>query len=286
MLPSTLLVHDVAYRSLSIAARFGGAVRPSDGLADDALLGCGFMRKPGGWDAHGEQRTHYSAVLVLRGSGAYQDERGRRWPLTPGTVFQRFTDRGHSVHIDGDGRWAECWIALGGPLAQALARYGLADPGRPVVAGALDVALVRDLARARDALRTAADHDLPRQLTGLLELLARLLATPASSTARDGVIDRACQTLAKDSRCDLRLLARELGLGYERFRKRFVAATGVAPGAYRIRRRIDRARELLLADARPVQAVAAELGYPNAFAFSAQFRVQVGCSPAAYRRRG
>ena len=73
-------------------------------------------------------------------------------------------------------------------------------------------------------------------------------------------------------------------MSYERFRKVFRARMGVSPAAYRIRRRIDRARELLVGGV-SVSRVADELGYANPFIFSAQFKRLVGASPRAFQRR-
>jgi AraC-like DNA-binding protein len=75
-------------------------------------------------------------------------------------------------------------------------------------------------------------------------------------------------------------------MGYESFRKEFRARMGVSPGDYRIRRRIDRARELLTSTTQSVKEIAYELGYPNPSVFSLQFKREVGRSPEHYRSRG
>jgi AraC-like DNA-binding protein len=254
------------------------------GSRERALVACGFMAKRGGWDVQDGMRPAYSAVLVLRGGGWYADAAGRRWPLVPGTLFQRFSGVRHSLWIDRDPPWAECWIHLDAAAEAMLAEMRVIDRGRPVLQPGIDLPLVRELWRAVDALEAAPDRDLPRHQVRLLGMLLGLLGGGADTPASGFDADRACRLLADDPRLDLRLAARELGLPYGRFRKTFRAAVGIGPGEYRLRRRLDRARAALLEGSRPIAAIAAELGYANPFTFTTLFRKHVGVSPSAWRR--
>lgn len=72
------------------------------------------------------------------------------------------------------------------------------------------------------------------------------------------------------------------GISYARLRKAFRARFGVSPGRYRIERRLALAASLLRHDGRGVAEVAAILGYPSPFAFSAQFRARFGKPPSRW----
>lgn len=255
--------------------------RTLPGRGDDGLLACGFMTKTGGWD--GGARSAYSAVLCLRGRGWYRAGDGRRWALEPGVLFQRFASVDHEVWIEADPPWAECWVHFGRPLEAALAAMGVIDRAAPVRAPGIDLALVRELWRATDALEASADRDLPQHLVRLQGLLLSLLGpSPAADPGFDA--DRACRLLADAPRADLGVVARELGLSYRSFRRAFRVATGMGPGEYRLRRRLDRARAELAAGDRTVAEIARELGWANPFTFTALFRKHVGVSPRAWRR--
>jgi AraC-like DNA-binding protein len=114
--------------------------------------------------------------------------------------------------------------------------------------------------------------------------LDETLGEAGSDPYRDQVA-AACRRLDchLDEPIDLRALAEELGLGYETFRKVFRDRMRVAPGAYRVQKRIDRGCAMLVHASLSVGEVAQQLGYSDSFAFSAQFKRLVGESPSAYR---
>jgi AraC-like DNA-binding protein len=275
VLPLRYVRNDTAYRSM--------------GASREMSIGVGFLQKSALNAEFFERRvTHYSAVWCLRGGGSYRDDTGQSWPIRPGTLFHRFCERKHSQSIDAGGQWSECFIALNEPLAAALLGMGVIDHRRPVQNPGIDLALVEDLSRLVGALRDAEERELPRLsaqlVSALVELVMREDARLSGDPHREAV-DRACRRMVDDPRLPLSKLAAELRMSYERFRKVFRERVGVSPGEYRIRRRIDRARALLQADDRPIKAVAEELGYPNPYAFSAQFKQLVGESPEAFRKR-
>jgi AraC family transcriptional regulator, arabinose operon regulatory protein len=258
-------------------------------VAGPTALSCGVVAKRGtGWDWRGRPADHYSVVWCLRGRGRYHDDSGRVWDLAPGDLFHRFSDRPHSNELDPTGAWVEAYIGFGGPLGEALVAMRVIDPAQPVRRIGIDLILLRSIMQERDALREAADRELPVHLGRLVALHQDLLARAdhhAGSQPHEAAIDRACRRLADEPHVQLRALAHDCGLSYERFRKVFRERLGVSPHDYRIRRRIDQACMALRSDERPVQEIAAALGYANPFQFSAQFKRLVGVSPAAYRQR-
>jgi AraC-like DNA-binding protein len=80
-------------------------------------------------------------------------------------------------------------------------------------------------------------------------------------------------------------LAREAGLSRSALAQHFRAATGETPLNYLRTLRMQRAMRLLGESARPLESVAAEVGYQDAFGFSRVFKRVVGLSPSAFRRR-
>lgn len=275
LVPARYLRQESAYRSL--------------GPSRARSIGCGLLLKTDRiLDFDDIAPGDYSAVWCLRGSGTYRDESGASWRLEPGTLFHRFPGRRHTTVFDPGCRWAEAFLMFAPSVGNALAGLGVIDPRRAVQRPGIDLALLDDLARQIGELRDAEEGELPRHLARLLQLLTELVSRDGERQQVDphrAAVDLACRRLADEQRLPLPALARALGLSYERFRKVFRERMGMSPGEYRIRRRIDRARALLTSGAEPVKAIADTLGYPNPYAFSAQFKQVVGESPEAFRRR-
>ncbi len=80
------------------------------------------------------------------------------------------------------------------------------------------------------------------------------------------------------------VLARRAGMSVRTFNRRFREETGQTPGAWILRRRLDRARELLETTDLPVDAVAHEAGLGTGASLRAHLRRDTGMTPLGYRR--
>mgnify|MGYP002260660693 CR=1 FL=1 len=76
-----------------------------------------------------------------------------------------------------------------------------------------------------------------------------------------------------------------MGLSYENFRKQFAARTGVSPGAFQKRKRIDRACSAIYQGGRTLKQLAEELEFCDVFHFSKAFKQIVGSTPSEFRRK-
>jgi len=250
-------------------------------------IGVGVMDKRGVSVDHGEYLPPtWSLIYVLRGRGTYHADDGRQWPLEPGTCFQRIPGRRHTTRLVPESGWVEAFLDLGPALHQALARMQVLSDEPPVWSWGLSGERIARFTALIDDLAEAGEARLPALCVRILGLAVETLPHPTADAEEDAV-DRACRLLADTAttRLDLRTWCRREQLDYERFRKAFQRRLGVPPGQYRIRRRMDRACELLQTSDRPIAAIAAELGYPTTYEFSAQFRARMGLPPSRYRAR-
>ena len=118
----------------------------------------------------------------------------------------------------------------------------------------------------------------------VLELLAQW-AGPAAAAADDEV-DAYRATIAAsacDERRSLAELARGLGHDPDRLGARFTARHGVTPVAYRLRLRLERARELLAGGA-SVAAAAKAAGFADPAYFARRFRHAYATTPRVFAR--
>lgn len=224
--------------------------------------------------------AEYALVHVLDGSGTYLDH-DHRMTFRAGDVFQRRPDQPHEVVYDGPHRIA--FVATPAACLELLRLAAATVTDAPVFTVGRQPGLVQRLVRERERLRGAAEDDLFTRLVALQELQAAYHAAARRAEIRD-FRAAASDLLARNQSPGA--VARALGLAERTFRHRFRREFACSPTAYRIRRRIDRAMDLLLRDDRPLAEVAEELGYSDVFAFAAQFKQVVGTSPGTFRVGG
>lgn len=248
------------------------------------------MRKRDEQQAYRNRVTsEFVVVYVLRGSGHFEDWNGHSRRVAAGDLIELPPDREHGVVHDGDGQWAEVYVTADGAFARAMISVGVVDEDRPVLHPGVDLALVERFEEILSILKRSPDTELPRALLGVHEMLVKAQAMDRQHRQphpHATLVEQACDLLGRDlnRRMSAVELAGELGLSYERFRKVFRDRTGLSPGEYRIRRRLDHARALLAHRKLSVKEVAYALGYKDPFTFSKQFKQFVGVSPAHFRR--
>jgi AraC-like DNA-binding protein len=110
-----------------------------------------------------------------------------------------------------------------------------------------------------------------------------LAATPAAQLAAERLRD----LIDADPTADVSLAhaAAAVGASTTHMVRAFTRRYGLPPHRYRVGRRVDRARALLLDGVPPAQ-VAAEAGFHDQPHLTRHFRRQVGTTPAAYARGG
>lgn len=79
-------------------------------------------------------------------------------------------------------------------------------------------------------------------------------------------------------------LARQSGISPYHFIRQFQALFGQTPHQLRIAARLERAKELLVADGASVTDVCMTIGFSSVGSFSSLFARRIGASPTAYRR--
>jgi AraC-like DNA-binding protein len=91
------------------------------------------------------------------------------------------------------------------------------------------------------------------------------------------------QNLSQSLRLDQ--LARVSFMSVSNFAHRFRREVGDSPKRFAIAERIERAKRALVADDRPAQDIARELGYENPYFFYRQFRQKTGLTTGEFRER-
>jgi len=251
-------------------------------LGRSLVTGAGWIRDKPGVCQDRDYRA-YACVYLTAGSGFYADARSGRRPVAAGDLLVLFPGLVHSYGPERPGDWTEVWFGCRGPLFTALEAEGLIARERPVLHPGLDQGLIARF----DALVGLVDRaggTPDAVLAARAHLLLAEAATAAAAPTPTGLATRARAALEADLRAplDLPALARRLGVGYDALRRAFRAELGTTPGRWRLLRRIERAKELLVAGA-TLDDIAAQVGFCDRFFLARQFKAVVGVPPGRWR---
>lgn len=223
-------------------------------------------------------------VWVQDGAGILRLGR-RAHALRPGDAFFRWPGRPHDLLVED--HLHTLFVAVPGPALLLLRDLGLSRLGRePVIHPGLDADLAGRWRQTIRALDEALPLVLPRiglEALGLIVDLA--LRAQGRSHPAAAQVAEACRLLDRPGRTGLGAVAAHLGMGVSTLRRHFTEVVGLSPWAWHLRRRVDRARDLLVQDDRPIAAIAAACGFTDAADFSRRFKREVGLSPRAWRKR-
>lgn len=231
----------------------------------------------------------YQLLYIRAGRGVIEFKRDKSIPLEAGSLVILHPDEWHRYRPDPKIGWSEAYVGIGGDHLARIFR-------KPFFAGPPTVLRLEpggrfehDLLDLIDAIR-AKTADAPYSLAlRTLTLVAGLIEGLHAENGRSpGFADirRAHHFIGHHlgEVIDFEKLARDVGLGYSVFRKRFREYTGMAPLEYQIALRIRRASRLLTSTSIPIAEIAADTGFNTPNYFSRFFRKTTGLSPAEFRK--
>jgi AraC-like DNA-binding protein len=206
-----------------------------------------------------------------------------------GSVFLVFPKVWHRYRPDRETGWSEYWVEAGGPMLESAVRRAGMNAASPVMRVGHDDALLRCFLNIADTIQR--EDPGFEAIIGIrsLEIVARIrslmmIARSTGVTTPEQIVRQAQLSMRENlgGAVDLQNLARQLGVSYSSFRRVFKDETGRAPGEYFIEMKINRARQLLMADM-GIQEVADLLGFDSPHYFSRLFKARAGVTPGSLR---
>jgi AraC family transcriptional regulator, arabinose operon regulatory protein len=228
--------------------------------------------------------THHGACRITAGSRDLITSEGEAVLMAPRTP--------HDYGSVAPG-WGVVWAVFQPPrhwhewlrwpeIVPGVMRLRLSEQARPRVLERLDAAqvLARGNLPGRDLL---AMNSLEAALLWCRTCLPDPDASPLDARVKR-VVDHMCEHLHEP--IDLRSAARIAGVSAPHLARLFSRHLGTSVQRFLEERRLERARQLLIGTALPVQRVAEQTGFASPFYFSLRFKRRCGLSPSEFRRRG
>jgi AraC family transcriptional regulator, arabinose operon regulatory protein len=230
-------------------------------------------------------------IACLRGRGWFRTPLGER-AVRPGDLVWLQANEPHAYGADANDPWTIGWVHFSGTEAEAWRRHVGFSQEKASLVSHVTAEGITALKLEQIHLSLERGYSIPdlistaTLLRTALDLAAHAVrqggATRSASERITAVIDHLRENLAQPHRLDE--LAATTGLSVPHFCTLFRRQTGFAPIDFLIRQRIQRACRLLDTTEKSVGAIAAEVGYEDAYYFTRCFRRIVGSPPRTYRR--
>jgi AraC family transcriptional regulator, arabinose operon regulatory protein len=262
--------------------------KPLTPLHRHGIINCGFLVKAQEvTPVLDRSRENAILIYIFRGKGRFHLHHTVH-QVGAGDFLVIPPEEKHSLIHEPDGQWAECFLGLNPQFFNTLLDVSSLSPDRAVLHTGIQIEIFQHFEFILNALRTTSPSSERTALLRAHQLILQAQEFHESQKERNprNLIQKACvllnQKLSED--LDLRKVATQLHLSYERFRKVFRQEIGLAPQAYRIQCKIRHAGTLILQSNKTSKEIAFELGYPDPFTFSKQFKQVMGVTPIQFRK--
>lgn len=228
-------------------------------------------------------------ILYIRsGEGEIEFERGKAIAIGAGSVIILHPNEWHRYRPNPKTGWSEAYIGVGGNFLERIFAKPFFSGPPTILHVQPDGKFDRDIVELVGEIQATSTEQPYSIALKTMQLVVSLFTEHPDKTGRTSynvAIRRANLHIAHHlgEVVDFEDLARQCGMGYTLFRKRFREYNGMSPLEYQIALRIRRAMHLLESTELPIARIADETGFESHAYFSRLFHARVGTSPIQFR---
>jgi AraC-like DNA-binding protein len=245
----------------------------------------------GGRDHH-VKRNHFPGhelIYCIRGEGFVRVS-GRIHAVKKGDLVWVNCQEPHEHGANAFNPWEVYWVRIEGPMLEKICRMLSVAEG-PVFSESNGEKTVECYQEIFDLMR-GESPDAPALIHAAV---ARLVAVVFCARLRNGeVVERVPFALRRPvewmrlyyfQNITVSELAEMAGLSPGHFTRVFKNTFGTSPIDWLRRERISQAKRRLVGSQNPIKEIAEQVGYPDRFFFSKDFKKHTGLSPRQFRER-
>ena len=231
----------------------------------------------------------FHILYILKGRGWVTTAHCPKTHLRAGDAVIIFPDEWHSYAPDRETGWTEAWIDFSGDFSNRIIQHHHFDINHPV----LRVGISDTICNAFNKAYEVAHDEQPahqQQLGGFVALIvsyiyAKSKQQPYKNNPDTDHINLARRYMRENLSRALSMedVAREVGMGYSKFRKVFRNYTGFSPAQYFLNLKLEKAKDYLSNTRLSCKEIAFRLGFDSASYFNKMFRQRHGITPVDFR---
>jgi len=236
----------------------------------------------------GRVLNEYQLIYLAEGCGIFESKRSGQITIKSGSIILLFPGVWHRYKPKDDETWNTYWIGFNGNIAASMIpKLGITEENPISIIGNHDQ-IVNAFIEMID-IGQMEFSGYQQVLAGeLFKLFGWIYALTKKSGFKesniDSVIHRAkLQLMQLEHHIEIEEIAKELSLGYSKFRKLFKDYTGMSPGQFRMQYKLKKAMQMLNEGDLSIKEIALILGFESAQYFTRIFKLKTGTTPGKYK---
>ncbi len=239
----------------------------------------------------GRRLSEYQILYVTKGEGIFESEITGPRKIKAGDLFILFPNIWHRFRPNKNTGWDEYWVGFDGPLINHYRTNEFLNPENPVIPIGLQEDIIENNLKIIQLIKDEKPG-FQYIVSGILvQILGQIFAIKKNHSfegkmietqirqAKIMILENMHTTISQEG------IARNIGLGYSLYRKKFKEYTGVPPAQYQIQLRINKAKDLLITTNQSFKELGHELGFESTDYFFRLFKQKTGFTPSEFREK-
>lgn len=231
----------------------------------------------------------FHILYIIKGRGWITTAHCPRTGLRAGDAVVIFPEEWHSYAPDRETGWTEAWIDFTGDFAHRIIEQRFFDIRQPVLRVGISDTICSAFNKAFEVAYTEKPAH-QQQLAGFAALIvcslyAKAMQQPYKDDPDIDYINLARKYMRENLSRSLSMedVAKEVGMGYSKFRKVFRNYTGFSPAQYFINLKLEKAKDYLSNTRLSCKEIAFRVGFDSAAYFNKIFRQRHNITPLEFR---